>query len=447
MTHSPFQTIPEPLQSDAIAPALERLLNSEAFRKSSNLRHLLRYLVMQTLEGHPEQIKESVIAIEVFSRRDDFDGRLDNIVRVQAHRLRKLLEAYYAGEGSSEPVRISIPRGSYVPQFEILADGVASPEPEPLSPLTVELDLPVKAEPLPAPAGRNKTPLWIALAFVTGAFVSFGVAARLLPGGPPRDVPGAVREIWQPVFASGVPVIASYSSPSFLRVEHSPLFLMYGGPLSAAPGAEFDPGPTDPYIDRSLIPKGQRLHFSDGWTGTGEVLAVNRLSWLGARFQNPLTATPSRLLPPNELHRANVVFIGSPSSNGLVPDTALQSRPFVAANNGEIRIRDPRPGELPSYSNVLNPKTGEVVAGYVLFSVLPGRDPNHMIVCSSGLSTAATWMGIDFTTTDKEAEQLTGLLKAANGGRMPRYYQAIIRAEFFRGAPSRPTLVAVRKVQ
>jgi hypothetical protein len=444
MTHSTLQTSADPGRIAAIESALERVLNSEALHKSSNLRHLLRYLVARTIEGHQEQIKESIIAIDVFSRREDFDGRLDNIVRVQAHRLRKLLESYYAEEGKAESVRFSIPKGSYVPQFEFLpeAEPAAEPAVEPFAPV---LPLIVAPGVLPVLRGRL-TPLWILLAFLAGAASTAAIAVRVLPALRQPDVPTAVKEIWGPVFEPGVKVIASYSNPAFLRVEHSPLFLLYHGPLSGPPGAEFEPGPNDPYVDRQLIPKGQRLHFSDGWTGVGEVMAVNRLTLLGARFRSSLTATPSRLLQPNDLHDGNVIFIGSTAGSGGLAEFGLKSRPFSAANNGRIQIREPKAGESASYSNLLNPQTGEVMSGFVLFSVLPGMEGNHLIVCSSGLSTAATWMGIEYTTNPKDAAQLTAALRAANGGGLPRYFQAIVRADFVRGVASKPVLVAVRPV-
>ena len=43
------------------------------------------------------------------------------IVRVEAGKLRKRLEEYYADEGSAAAVRIEIPKGSYVPQFPVVA--------------------------------------------------------------------------------------------------------------------------------------------------------------------------------------------------------------------------------------------------------------------------------------------------------------------------------------
>jgi hypothetical protein len=49
----------------------------------------------------------------VFHRAGDFDSRMDNIVRVHAYRLRKLLETWYAGEGSQDKIRFVIPRGHY----------------------------------------------------------------------------------------------------------------------------------------------------------------------------------------------------------------------------------------------------------------------------------------------------------------------------------------------
>ena len=47
--------------------------------------------------------------------RNDFDGGADPVVRVDARRLRDKLREYY--EGRSDPVVISLPKGSYVPNL------------------------------------------------------------------------------------------------------------------------------------------------------------------------------------------------------------------------------------------------------------------------------------------------------------------------------------------
>ena len=46
-----------------------------------------------------------------------FDQATDPIVSIQANKLRRALEHYYLTAGNKDPVRIEIPKGSYVPNF------------------------------------------------------------------------------------------------------------------------------------------------------------------------------------------------------------------------------------------------------------------------------------------------------------------------------------------
>ena len=78
----------------------------------------LRYVVERTLAGEGDQIKEYVIGVAVFGRGEDYDPRLDSIVRVEARRLRTKLDEYYAADGRDDTIVIAIPRGSYSPTFE-----------------------------------------------------------------------------------------------------------------------------------------------------------------------------------------------------------------------------------------------------------------------------------------------------------------------------------------
>lgn len=440
MALTQLQTSTEPIATEVVLAALDRILHSEIFGKAPSLRHLLQYIVVQTLEGHPEQIKESIIAMDVFSRRSDFDGRIDNIVRVQAHRLRKLLETYYSDPGTGETLRITVPKGSYVPQFEVV----------PCSRFTTEAVIPVEVEPVQATSpvidNRPTRWWWIVAAFLSGIAVSAGTFLFVvLPRTVPiADVPASVKEIWGPVFDPASKVIVSYSNPVFLRVGRLPMLLRYLGPLSAPPGAVISLGENDRYIDTKLVPKGQELHFSDSWTGTGEVLAVNRLTVLSGEFRHAMTVTPSRLLSLNEMRGANVIFVGSPVVNGALAEIGVSRQPIYSADNGRIVIRDPKPGEPASFAGAENEVTRELLAAYTLVSMLPGIDTGHTVLSSAGTNTAGTWAGIDFATSPGGSAQLVRALKAINGGRMPRLYQAVIRTEIIKGTASNPSLVAVR---
>ncbi len=108
------QTIPEA----EIHRQLQRILDSEFFRRSTRMERFLTFAVERTLEGHAGELKEYTLGREVFSRGDDYDPRVDSIVRVEAQRLRRKLREYYASQGSGDPVVIKFPAGAYVPVFE-----------------------------------------------------------------------------------------------------------------------------------------------------------------------------------------------------------------------------------------------------------------------------------------------------------------------------------------
>jgi tetratricopeptide (TPR) repeat protein len=94
---------------------LERLLKNKLFARSEQLSRLLRFLVERHLEGRDQEIKESVIGVEVFGRDPAYNPKFDPIVRTEARRLRARLNQYYESEGKHDVVRIDLPKGGYVP--------------------------------------------------------------------------------------------------------------------------------------------------------------------------------------------------------------------------------------------------------------------------------------------------------------------------------------------
>jgi hypothetical protein len=106
------------LSDSAIRAQLDRILASAVFSRSQHLRRFLTFIVEQRLAGQGPSLKESVLAHELYGKGTDFDGGTDPVVRVDARRLRDKLREYY--EGRSDPVVISLPKGSYVPSFEAI---------------------------------------------------------------------------------------------------------------------------------------------------------------------------------------------------------------------------------------------------------------------------------------------------------------------------------------
>ena len=97
---------------------VDRILASKGFASAGRLSRLLRYVVDKTIAGEADQLKEYSVGVEVFDRDASYDPRLDSIVRVEAGRLRSKLDEYYNGDGAISPIRISLPRGAYLAQFD-----------------------------------------------------------------------------------------------------------------------------------------------------------------------------------------------------------------------------------------------------------------------------------------------------------------------------------------
>src|SRR5690349_5756373 len=81
---------------------LERVLESPGFRRNERLARFLRFIVERHLEGRDSELKESLIAVEVFGRSAEHDPTQDSIVRTEASRLRARLSEYYMGPGQGD---------------------------------------------------------------------------------------------------------------------------------------------------------------------------------------------------------------------------------------------------------------------------------------------------------------------------------------------------------
>lgn len=108
------------VSKESIQLELERILASELFGGKKQAGKFLYYIVNETLEGRGERITQYGIAIEALGKPMDYCPTESPAVRVEAGRVRKLLEEYYADESlSSQHVcQITLPVGGYTPVFK-----------------------------------------------------------------------------------------------------------------------------------------------------------------------------------------------------------------------------------------------------------------------------------------------------------------------------------------
>jgi TolB-like protein/Tfp pilus assembly protein PilF len=111
--------VDDPVSDEEIEAELQKILSHPGFEATPRRRSMLQYLIEETLAGRGHQLKGYSIGVSVFGRQEGYDPQADPVVRMEARRLRHDLDSYYVDDGSTDPIRISIPKGGYKPFFEL----------------------------------------------------------------------------------------------------------------------------------------------------------------------------------------------------------------------------------------------------------------------------------------------------------------------------------------
>ena len=177
-------------EKTAVREELERVLASHHFSGSKRYPSFLRFVIGRVLEAHHDLLKERTLGVEVFGRDPDYDTSADPIVRVTAAEIRKRIEQYYQEPGHESTVRISLPSGSYVPQFS------ATRKPPALESTAVEVP--------PAPATRRHRKIAMLATVFVGLLIAGAATFFFLSG---RAHNRAFVEFWRPLVTSPDPVL------------------------------------------------------------------------------------------------------------------------------------------------------------------------------------------------------------------------------------------------
>jgi adenylate cyclase len=166
---------------------LQKMLASKDFDTSSRNRRFLTFVVEETLANRGGRIKAYNVALAVFDRSSDFDPLTDPIVRIEASRLRRSIEHYYLTGGLADPVRIAMPKGSYVATFAYAdPDGPGVSVPEAITPTDVEEPAAVNVTATVAPVIESNKPIrsqvgLIGMAALAVAIVAVSTALAVAP--------------------------------------------------------------------------------------------------------------------------------------------------------------------------------------------------------------------------------------------------------------------------
>jgi Tol biopolymer transport system component len=273
------------LPEAAIRAQLARILASDVFLRAQHLRRFLVFVVEQSLAGQGHSLKESVLAHELYGKGTDFDGGADPVVRVDARRLRDKLREYY--QGRTDPVVISLPKGSYAPAFEV---NPASQE---------ALHVP-RVTPTRTAAGA------LALVAVVAAALAWRAFRTPADLSPPQLVP-----------------LASYPG-----VEGPPALSPDGNLVAFAWAGHADAGPTDIYVKAVDSEAVRQLtdtptpESSPAWSPDGHSIAFVR-NGLGVFTMSQLGGAERQISPTG----TQVAWAGD-SKSVLIRDREQTTGPF-----------------------------------------------------------------------------------------------------------------------
>lgn len=169
MKHDAVQNSDTKLNKDQIENALDAVLASKEFSGADRLKEFLHYVVSEDLAGRSDFLRAKTIAMDIYHRGSG-ETDAENLVRVDAGRLRRRLDVYYAGTGNQAPIRVHIDRGGYVPRYETRAVGKTEFGSE---------ELTETAKHPRTAFGWRDAPLWMQLVVVV-SFVSLLVSGGVL---------------------------------------------------------------------------------------------------------------------------------------------------------------------------------------------------------------------------------------------------------------------------
>ena len=420
-----------------IREELRRILASRHFAKTRKRNRFLEFVCEQALLGNGEKLNEHLIGIEVYERGSDFNPQEDAIVRVQASDIRKSLRDYYAEDGRSDPWRIDLPPGHYVPVF------TKGPASQPDSPAAA----PTPPE-LPRASAihflrRNALLAVLATAcLVLLALLlwrSFGRTPAPVSAG--AGLPAGAEWFWKPFLPPAEPPLVVIPNHPLLRPAHpgdSPATLRGGHLIPKAKLSEFRDT-----IHFHELPEFNFVSDSTDFTGIGEAIGLVGLFELLSRAGQDLRVKPARLVDFDTLKRGNAIILGGTQGwSGRIfsyPDG-------FALHAGVIENKLPRLGEQSVYKPEFDPVTNSLRRDYALVLMLPNGTRAQRVLLTYGIYTKGTQAAMEYVANPESLQDLRGRLVALAPDKksLPSFFQVLLTTTVENDVPGRTTFVSAR---
>ncbi len=399
---------------------LEMALQSRVFRQSEQLSRLLEYICEKALLGEAEQLTEYTIAVDVLGKQQGFREKRDSSVRVDVHRLRKRLAAFYAQEGSSHKLKIVIPPGSYAPEFQVSAAALLEP---PETPFNSEFQT-ILSETTPSipialqKAGAVRRRRWFILAIAASISLLVLAIVWLRPWPQRSDL----DRFWKPVLDSSNTVLLCAGQRQFL-----------GSSPEAGQAVRTDL----PDLSRGPITLFQLYYMGSQNLSLPDVGTIGRLTGLLQTKGKMFRIRGQLSTNYADLREGPVVLVGA-FDNDWTMQLMGPMRFSFARDHDTFWIADSQhPSKRDRAVNYRTPYLN-LTEDYALISRTLDPTTERMAVVIGGLTGYGTTAAGEFLTTPAYLEALA---KGAPKGWERKNIQLVLAAKVFHGNSGPPRII------
>jgi hypothetical protein len=416
----------------------QRIVASRSFAKSALLSRFLLYVCEREITGKTAEISEHQIGVHVFGRRPGYHPGEDNIVRNYARQLRHRLDQYFLEEGREEELRLSIPRGKYVPVYSgnhfqdrpllVVTEhetesGVVLETAAPAAPATVAVQ----------PARRRPWLIlgWGVLLLLAGLAIAWAVAHRASASSADPSHP-----LWARLFDKSHQTLIVPSDDGIVMIQNLTGHLV---PLSEYINRDYLSLKSPYNIDEQNM----RDLDAQRYTNVTDLNAVMRFSRLPEANSGQFMVRYSRDLHMDDLKDANVILLGSSFSNPWAElfektlnfEFAYEPHP----NASHIVNRHPQAGELPVYEN---DATAPSHRTYAVIGFVPNLNNTGSVLLVEGLTMAGTQAAVDTLFNRSMMRPLLDQFRNADGSLNP--FEILIETRSFGSDSPQASVVATR---
>ena len=421
INHSPS------LASDSRWDLAKRVSDAPQFRKSPRLREFLLFVCDRALQDRQDELHEQQIGCTVFGRRPEYSTGEDNIVRVEARKLRMRLEEYFTAEGSGELVLIEIPKGSYVPIFT----------PRTLAPIAMAAPAALAPTVLPPPR-RGPWVLVQPVLIVLIALTPFWLWNRVRrTSAMDAPIPAARDVLWSTLFND----------------QHQTTIVCADSTLVLLQEFIRRPVSLEEYLNPSYPSLLSSLRAFDGsaiplknkqYTSMADVRLVAKITQLNQSFWGRTSVRSARTMQLPDFKSGNFVLLGSKRAIPWVELFESQLNFLFEFDQTRrvpvIRNRSPRAGERAEY---LNGTVGEPGDAFSFVAFVPNLTYTGYVLIISGSSMEGTEAAGEYLINPTFSFNLLKVLGFQPKSK-PRPFEVLLRSSTMAGSWKDSEIVAYR---